>query len=116
MTKGTMRAARFDRASRRLIVQDVPVPQPGAGEVVVRVEACGICLSDVHMIEGTFPPPSLEQVTPGHEAAGTIEQVGPAVPLWRPGQRVERARQLCIATAGATRCNCGKGERREILR
>ncbi len=88
MTKATMRAARFDRASRRLTVQDVPIPQPGAGEVLVRVEACGICLSDVHMIEGTFPPPSLEQVTPGHEAAGTIEQVGPTVPLWRAGQRV----------------------------
>lgn len=83
MTKTTMRAARFDRASRQLTVQDVPIPQPGPGEVLVRVEACGICLSDVHMIAGTFPPPSLEQVTPGHEAAGTIEQVGPSVPLWR---------------------------------
>lgn len=88
MTKTKMRAARFDRASRRLTVQDVPVPQPGVGEVLVRVEACGICLSDVHMIEGTFPPPSLEQVTPGHEAAGTIEQVGSGVPLWQAGQRV----------------------------
>jgi D-arabinose 1-dehydrogenase-like Zn-dependent alcohol dehydrogenase len=54
MTKATMRAARFDRASRRLTVEDVPVPQVGAGEVLVRIEACGICLSDVHMIEGTF--------------------------------------------------------------
>ncbi len=88
MARATMRAARFDRASRRLTVQDVPVPQPGPGEVLVRVEACGICASDLHMIEGTFPPPSLEQVTPGHEAAGTIEQVGPAVPMWRPGRRV----------------------------
>ncbi len=88
MTKDTMRAARFDRASRRLTVQDVPVPQPGPGEVLIRVGASGICLSDVHMIEGTFPPPSLEQVTPGHEAAGTIERVGPAVPVWHAGQRV----------------------------
>ncbi len=88
MTRATMRAARFDRASRRLRVQDVPVPQPGPGEVLVRVEACGICLSDVHMIEGTMPPPPLEQVTPGHEAAGTIERIGPGVTFWQPDQRV----------------------------
>ncbi|MBP1686285.1 MAG: alcohol dehydrogenase [Deltaproteobacteria bacterium] len=88
MTEATMRAARFNRASRELILKDVPVPQPGAGEVLVRVEACGICLSDVHMIDGTFPPPPLAEVTPGHEAAGTIERVGPAVPFWQPGQRV----------------------------
>ena len=91
MAKATMRAARYDRASRRLTVQDVPVPQPGPGEVLVRVEACGICLSDVHMIEGTMPPPSLEQVTPGHEAAGTIERIGPGVTFWQPGQRVVMA-------------------------
>jgi threonine dehydrogenase-like Zn-dependent dehydrogenase len=47
MNTATMRAARFDRASRQLTVQDVAVPEPGPGEVLVRVEACGICLSDV---------------------------------------------------------------------
>jgi 2-desacetyl-2-hydroxyethyl bacteriochlorophyllide A dehydrogenase len=88
MTKSTMRAARFVRASRQLTVKDVPVPQPGPGEVLIRVEACGICLSDVHMLDGTFPPPELEEITPGHEASGTIEQVGPGVPLWHAGQRV----------------------------
>ncbi len=88
MTKTTMRAARFDRASRQLSVRDVPVPQPGPGEVLVRVQAAGICLSDVHMIDGTMPDFPLEHVTPGHEVAGTIERVGPAVPFWQPGQRV----------------------------
>src|SRR5512134_2971841 len=87
MTTSTMRAARFERASRQLTVQDVPVPQPGPDEVLVRVEAAGICGSDVHMIKGEFPPP-LEQVTPGHEVAGTIERVGAEVPLWQAGQRV----------------------------
>lgn len=91
MSKATMRAARFDRASRRLTVQEVPVPEPGPGEVLVRVQACGICLSDVHMIEGTMPPPPLEQVTPGHEAAGTIERLGQGVTFWQPGQRVVMA-------------------------
>ena len=88
MTKTTMRAACFDRASRQLTVQDVPVPEPGPGEVLVRVGAAGICASDLHMIDGILPDFPLEQVTPGHEGAGMIERVGAAVPLWRPGQRV----------------------------
>jgi len=110
-TPTTMRAARFDRASRKLAVQDVPVPVPGPGEVLVRVGACGICASDLHMIEGTFPPPALEQVTPGHEAAGTIERVGPAVPFWQAGQRVILlagrscgACRHCVSGGDATQC------------
>ena len=83
----TMRAARFDAATRRLDVVDVPIPVPGPNEVLVRVEACGICLSDVHLLEGTLPGP-LPVVTPGHEAAGTVAEVGDLVPGWVPGDRV----------------------------
>jgi D-arabinose 1-dehydrogenase-like Zn-dependent alcohol dehydrogenase len=82
-----MRAARFDAATRTLQVQDVPIPEPGPNEVLVRVEACGICLSDVHLLEGTLPGP-LPVVTPGHEAAGTVERTGHLVPGWLPGDRV----------------------------
>jgi threonine dehydrogenase-like Zn-dependent dehydrogenase len=88
MTKTTMRAARFDRASRQLTVRDVPVPEPGPGEVLIRVAAAGICASDLHMIDGILPDFPMEHVTPGHEAAGTIARVGPAVPFWQEGQRV----------------------------
>ncbi|WP_324788375.1 zinc-binding dehydrogenase [Streptomyces sp. H51] len=87
MTTPTMRAARFCRADGRLRVAEVPVPQPGPSDVLVRVEACGICLSDVHMIDGTLDCP-LEEVTPGHEPAGTIARVGAEVPYWQPGRRV----------------------------
>ena len=82
-----MRAARFDAASGELSVQDVPVPEPGPGEVLVRVEACGICLSDVHLIDGSLPGP-LPAVTPGHEAAGVVERTGEQVQGWAPGDRV----------------------------
>ena len=75
----SMRAARFDRASGNLAVKDVPVPEPAPGEVLVRVKACGICLSDVHLIDGSLPAP-LPEVTLGHEAAGVIEAVGRGVP------------------------------------
>ena len=68
----TMRAARFPAASRALVLENVPVPAPGPGEVLVRVRACGICLSDVHLLDGTLPT-SLPVVTPGHEAAGVLE-------------------------------------------
>ena len=83
----TMRAARFDAASRSLTVTDVPVPEPGPNDVLVRVEACGICLSDVHLIDGSLPGP-LPAVTPGHEASGTVERVGDEVHGWKPGDRV----------------------------
>lgn len=63
MAKATMRAVRFERANRQLTVQDVPVPQPRPGEVLVRVEAAGICASDLHMIDGTMPDFSLRGET-----------------------------------------------------
>ncbi len=82
-----MRAARFDTATRSLEVVDVPVPEPGPLEVLVKVHACGICLSDVHLLDGSLPS-QLPVVTPGHEAAGVIERVGSQVHGWQPGQRV----------------------------
>jgi D-arabinose 1-dehydrogenase-like Zn-dependent alcohol dehydrogenase len=106
-----MRAAVFDSASRRLEVEDVPVPEPGPDEVLVRVAACGICLSDVHLLDGTLPTP-LARVTPGHESAGVIEQVGERVPdYWQPGQRVLMAGgkpcgtcKNCVAEGDPSRC------------
>lgn len=107
----TMRAARFDARERTLRVEDVPVPAPGPTEVLVRVEACGICLSDVHLLDGSLPGP-LPVVTPGHEAAGVIERVGDDVPGWRPGDRVVMAGgRPCGACA-----RCVRGRLEECLR
>src|SRR5947209_15165047 len=64
------------------------IHSPGPGEVLVRVQACGICLSDVHLIDGTLPSP-LYRVTPGHEPAGVIDRLGEGVPEhWATGTRV----------------------------
>lgn len=93
-----MRAARFDQTTRRLTVEDVPVPEPLPHEVLVRVQACGVCLSDVHLIDGSLPGP-LDVVTPGHEPAGVIEKVGDTVAFWQPGQRV-------LMAAGRTCMTC----------
>jgi L-iditol 2-dehydrogenase len=73
--------------SKELDLMDVDPPQPGPGEVLIRVEACGICGSDVHGYDGStgrrIPP-----VIMGHEAAGVVAAVGAGVSRFRPGDRV----------------------------
>ncbi|GAB2727081.1 zinc-binding dehydrogenase [Kitasatospora kifunensis] len=85
-----MRAARLHIPSRTLTVEDVPRPVPGPQQVLVRVEAAGVCLSDVHLIDGSLTPNYLQQesVTLGHEVAGTVAELGPEVSGWTVGQRV----------------------------
>jgi L-iditol 2-dehydrogenase len=71
----------------QLDITDLPVPVPGADEILVRVAACGICGSDVHGYDGTsgrrIPP-----IVMGHEAAGVVSAVGPGVSTFKPGDRV----------------------------
>ena len=62
-------------------------PTPGEGELVVRVGACGLCGTDLHIADGEFPPAPYPLV-PGHEFAGEVVAVGPAVDDWREGDRV----------------------------
>lgn len=87
-----MRAARLHRprtADQRedLRIDEVPTPEPGPGEVLVRVHACGVCASDLHVVQGITPAGHLP-ITLGHEAAGTIVAAGPEVDGWLPGDRV----------------------------
>ncbi|OFV89190.1 MAG: hypothetical protein A3J75_06250 [Acidobacteria bacterium RBG_16_68_9] len=82
-----MRAARFHGAGRPLQIEEVPYPSAEAGEVVIRVAACGVCGSDLHFLEG-MPVPAGLPVTLGHEPAGLVESVGANVTEWFPGDRV----------------------------
>jgi threonine dehydrogenase-like Zn-dependent dehydrogenase len=82
-----MRAVRFNAATQKLFVTEVPVPELEPHEVLVKVAACGICLSDVHLIDGSIPPVK-EEVTLGHESSGEIVALGSEVPGWSTGQRV----------------------------
>jgi L-iditol 2-dehydrogenase len=74
-------------APSELAVVDLPMPEPGAGEVRLRVKACGICGSDLHGMDGSsgrrIPP-----IVMGHEASGTVDAVGAGVTAWKPGDRV----------------------------
>ncbi|CAM5629832.1 zinc-binding dehydrogenase [Streptomyces fimicarius] len=85
-----MRAARLHLPSRTLTVEEVDRPVPGPGEVLVKVGAAGVCLSDVHLIDGTLSPmyPEGDTVTLGHEVAGTVAETGPGVEGWTVGDRV----------------------------
>lgn len=73
--------------SEPLLPADVPLPRPGRGEVRIRVSACGICHTDLHVVEGELPPHKLPLI-PGHQVVGVVEALGPQVQGLREGDRV----------------------------
>src|SRR6476660_10613178 len=87
MMSGKMKAAQISKAGGEWEVVERDIPEPGPGQVRVKVEACGICHSDALVKEGMWPGLQYPRV-PGHEIAGRIDSVGPEVILWKPGQRV----------------------------
>jgi D-arabinose 1-dehydrogenase-like Zn-dependent alcohol dehydrogenase len=82
-----MRAVQVSEAGGALELVERDVPGPARGEVLVRVQACGVCHSDSYAKEGGFPGVTYP-VVPGHEVAGTIETLGEGVEGWSTGQRV----------------------------
>jgi D-arabinose 1-dehydrogenase-like Zn-dependent alcohol dehydrogenase len=82
-----MRAVQVSKAGGPLEMVEREIPEPGAGFVRVRVEACGICHSDVLTKDGLWPGLAFPRV-PGHEIAGVIDAVGPGVSTWSLGDRV----------------------------
>jgi propanol-preferring alcohol dehydrogenase len=73
--------------SKPLTLVERPVPEPATGEVRVRVEACGVCRTDLHVVEGDLPPHS-DALVPGHQVVGRIDRVGAGVTSPRVGDRV----------------------------
>ena len=80
-----MRAAKIVKPGE-IVVQEVEKPQPGAGEVLVRVMASGICGTDVHIFHGEYMGDY--PIIPGHEFSGTVEAIGAGVTRWKIGDRV----------------------------
>ncbi|MGC2649315.1 MAG: alcohol dehydrogenase catalytic domain-containing protein, partial [Candidatus Cybelea sp.] len=88
MSTKTMKAAVVPSgAEHRLELRELPIPEPGAGQVRVKVEACGICHSDVITVANVWPGITFPRA-PGHEIAGTIEALGPQTSGWKIGERV----------------------------
>lgn len=82
-----MTAVQVSRAGADFEVVERDIPEPGAGEVRVKIEACGVCHSDLFTKEGAFPGIEYPRV-PGHEVVGRIDAVGDGVQGWRAGERV----------------------------
>lgn len=82
-----MRAMLLEVPGKPLRLAALPVPRPGPGEVLVKVEACGVCRTDLHLVDGELPDPKLP-VVPGHEIVGRVAALGEGVAGFRSGARV----------------------------
>lgn len=102
----TMRAARFTGVGEPLRVQDVPLPRPARGWVLVRVRATGLCGSDVHIAKDGITPTGFLPITLGHEPAGEVAEVGAGVAGWSPGDRV--AVLPILTCGGCEHCATGR--------
>lgn len=100
-----MRAAVFLGANKPLELRDLPTPEPGAGEILVKVAACGICHTDMHYIDHGVPTFKDPPMILGHEPSGTVAALGQGVKAWKEGDRV-----LLPAVLTCGECdNCRRG-------
>lgn len=70
-----------------LVARELPEPNPGPGEVLVRIAVCAVCRTDLHVVDGELPNPKLPLI-PGHEIIGRVVRAGPGATLHKPGDRV----------------------------
>ncbi len=82
-----MRAMVFDGVNPQLELRHLPTPRPGRAEVLIGIEACGVCRTDLHVVDGELTEPKMPLI-PGHEVVGRIEAMGDGVTGLSPGQRV----------------------------
>ncbi len=84
--KRTMRAMVLEAAGHPLRERELPVPVIGSTQVLLKVEACAVCRTDLHLVDGELPDPRLP-IVPGHEIVGRVEEIGAGVDTIRPGER-----------------------------
>ncbi|MGY4307638.1 propanol-preferring alcohol dehydrogenase [Bradyrhizobium sp. USDA 4369] len=84
----TMKAAVVKAFGKPLVIEDVPVPVPGPGELLVKLKACGVCHTDLHAASGDWPVKPVPPFIPGHEAAGLVAALGPGVTDFKIGDAV----------------------------
>jgi alcohol dehydrogenase, propanol-preferring len=82
-----MRAMVLDRPGTPLVLRERPVPQPAAGEILIEIAACGVCRTDLHVVDGELPRPKLP-IVPGHEIVGRVAATGEGVSGFARGERV----------------------------
>jgi len=87
----TMKAAVVEEFGKPLVIKEVPVPEPGHGQVLVKVIASGVCHTDLHVRDGDWHVKPTLPIIPGHEGAGVVVKVGPGVTTLKVGDRVGHA-------------------------
>jgi propanol-preferring alcohol dehydrogenase len=83
----TMRAMVLDRPHTRLVLRERPLPRPAGGEILIEIAACGVCRTDLHVVDGELPHAALP-IVPGHEIVGRVAAIGPGVTGLKLGERV----------------------------
>lgn len=86
--KSVMKAAVVSEFKQELAVQELPKPTPGPGQALVKMEACGVCHTDLHAVNGDWPVKPKLPLIPGHEGVGVVEAIGPGVTSVKVGDRV----------------------------
>ncbi|GAB4394134.1 MAG: zinc-dependent alcohol dehydrogenase family protein [Kiloniellaceae bacterium] len=76
-----------EKAAGKVTAAELPRPEPGPGQIRVKVAACGVCRTDLHVVDGDLPEPKLP-IVPGHEIVGSVDALGEGVEGFAPGQRV----------------------------
>ncbi|MGI6295419.1 MAG: zinc-dependent alcohol dehydrogenase family protein [Armatimonadota bacterium] len=82
-----MIAMRLNQPGEPLQVVDIPVPEPGPGQVQIEINVCGVCRTDLHLVDGELPNPKLP-VIPGHEIVGTVSKLGEGIERFAIGDKV----------------------------
>ncbi|NLG84261.1 MAG: zinc-dependent alcohol dehydrogenase family protein [Firmicutes bacterium] len=82
-----MRATILTEPGRPLVLTELPLPRPGPEQLLLRVLACGVCRTDLHLVDGELPPTRLP-IVPGHQIVGEVVDMGEKVTGWAPGTRV----------------------------
>ncbi len=100
----TMRAMLFEAPGQPLKLAELPIPQPEPGQVLLKVHACGVCHTDLHIVDGELGEPKFPVVL-GHQIVGTVVQTGPGAKRFRNGERVG------VPWLGATDGTCRYCER-----
>jgi alcohol dehydrogenase, propanol-preferring len=88
MEDPNMKAAVVRAFKQPLVIEDLPKPEPGAGEILVKIEAAGLCHTDIHAAHGDWPVKPMLPFIPGHEGIGIVESIGAAVTEVKEGDRV----------------------------
>jgi alcohol dehydrogenase, propanol-preferring len=83
-----MKAAVLRKIGARLAIENLPIPEPKRGEVLIKVAACGVCHSDLHAVDGDWTPPPNLPLIPGHEVAGHVAALGSGVEDLKVGDAV----------------------------